>query len=434
MAGPYQVPLDIANRALQHVGIRSITSFTENSKAAIEISKVYDKVRRAELERNRWTCSVRRATLYPVSLTSMLLVLPAWNASTNYAAGAVVSYTDSTGNTRSWYSRTGQNLNQNPTTPGSPWAPFFGTLLVNQFIPQTTGVTPYAYNAGDTVYLPIQPGKNTAYLSLFSNNQEVPNTPDQWTAYVNPFQNGQVIPGNLTASGQIVGQYNRGQIVQGSDGYFYMSLIDINQNNDPTAGPFPWNQFSSYAETDQVAGIDGMVYQSLVNSNVGNPPTTDSGTNWEPMFKFVPWTPAFDAEIASTMWLPLQGASLIAPNINYPIGSGPIEQSFNKNIFRLPENFLRRAPQAPEVGVSVLGFPNGLPADDWEEEGNYLTSRFPMPIPLRYCADIVDVSQMAVMLCEGIAARIALEICEPLTQSTEKLKNIGAMYDKFMGE
>lgn len=435
MAGAYQQPLDIANRALQHCGVRSIVSFTENSKAAIEIAKVYDKVRRAELERNRWICTVKKATLYPLSFTSMLMVPPVFDATVAYQAGAIVSYTDIYGDTNTWYSRTGGNVNQTPTTPGAPWAPFFGSLLVQQFIPQTSGITPPAFNAGDIVYMPLAPGKNALYLSLFNNNSEVPNVPDAWTAYVSPFLNDSLYPQNLSTAGQIVGQYNKGQIVQGSDGYFYMSLININQNNDPTLGSFPWNQFTTYASGALVAGIDGYIYESLVNSNLGNQPTTDAGTNWENLSQFVPWTPAFSADVSSTLWLPIHNGALQAPNIVWPLGSGPVEQTFTKNVFRLPENFLRRAPQDPTLGkVDWLGAPSGLAPDDWEEEGDYMTSRFPAPIMLRYCADVVDVREMTAMLCEGIAARIAIEICEPLTQSSEKLAKIGAAYDRFMDE
>jgi hypothetical protein len=41
---------------------------------------------------------------------------------------------------------------------------------------------------------------------------------------------------------------------------------------------------------------------------------------------------------------------------------------------------------------------------------------------------------MDAMFCEGFAARIALEVCEIITQSTEKLKNISGEYAKFMTE
>jgi hypothetical protein len=38
------------------------------------------------------------------------------------------------------------------------------------------------------------------------------------------------------------------------------------------------------------------------------------------------------------------------------------------------------------------------------------------------------------MFVEGFGSRIALETCEPITQSTEKLKAIAGEYKTFMGE
>jgi hypothetical protein len=38
------------------------------------------------------------------------------------------------------------------------------------------------------------------------------------------------------------------------------------------------------------------------------------------------------------------------------------------------------------------------------------------------------------MFCEGLAARIGLEICEEVTQSGEKLKTIASEYKLFMSE
>jgi hypothetical protein len=36
--------------------------------------------------------------------------------------------------------------------------------------------------------------------------------------------------------------------------------------------------------------------------------------------------------------------------------------------------------------------------------------------------------------CEGLAARIGLEVCETLTQSTAKIGTISKIYDRFMPE
>jgi hypothetical protein len=55
-------------------------------------------------------------------------------------------------------------------------------------------------------------------------------------------------------------------------------------------------------------------------------------------------------------------------------------------------------------------------------------------ILLRFIADITDVRCMDDMFCEGLAARIALEICEPITQDLGKAQKCAAEYNRIMGE
>lgn len=136
----------------------------------------------------------------------------------------------------------------------------------------------------------------------------------------------------------------------------------------------------------------------------------------------------------ATAWLSL-GVASTALTILYPIGSGPKAQNTTKNVFRLPNGFLRRAPDDPKEGsTSWNGAPSGLAYDDWNLEGDYIVSREVDPIILRFVADVTTVPAMDPMFCEGLAARIALEVCEPLTQSTTKIQTIGAAYNRFMSE
>ncbi len=84
--------------------------------------------------------------------------------------------------------------------------------------------------------------------------------------------------------------------------------------------------------------------------------------------------------------------------------------------------------------MSYLGAPTSLLYLDWNFEGAYITSEQVDPIMLRFAADVVDVATMDAMFCEGLAARIGLEVCQPLTQSSDLLKTIASEYDKFMNE
>ena len=52
----------------------------------------------------------------------------------------------------------------------------------------------------------------------------------------------------------------------------------------------------------------------------------------------------------------------------------------------------------------------------------------------RFVADVHDVRRMDAMFCEGLACRIAMGVCETLTQSVSKLGAISTLYKQFMTE
>ncbi len=86
--------------------------------------------------------------------------------------------------------------------------------------------------------------------------------------------------------------YSINGIVKGSDGKFYISLVDANSGNDPvTPNPTKWSEFrligvynaaASYSIGDVVQESTGLLWRSLTGSNLGNTPNTDNGTNWVP--------------------------------------------------------------------------------------------------------------------------------------------------------
>lgn len=84
--------------------------------------------------------------------------------------------------------------------------------------------------------------------------------------------------------------YNDGDIVTGSDGNFYISIIDGNEAIDPTIDASSWtrikfirvyNSNELYNIGDIVQGSDGFLYSSLTDGNQGNNPLTDI-VNWGP--------------------------------------------------------------------------------------------------------------------------------------------------------
>lgn len=196
---------------------------------------------------------------------------------------------------------------------------------------------------------------------------------------------------------------------------------------DPTELPDAWDADTTYNIGDTVIDGSSNVWQSLTDLNTGN--AAVASAYWQA----VPVASQAATQIGQD-WLKIN-ATVRYQRFQYPIGAGPGQQTSTRNIFRLPSGYLREAPQDPKAGViSYLGAPGGLGQDDWNFEGDYITTMDNPVIVLRFVADIQDVTQMDPMFCEGLGARIGLEVCEPLTQSDSKLGNISQIYRTFMGE
>lgn len=173
---------------------------------------------------------------------------------------------------------------------------------------------------------------------------------------------------------------------------------------------------------DQIVSYLSTNYISLVNGNLAHTPST-SPTQW------LATTLAY-----SQQWVS-QAGTLEYLTIQFPIGSGPTDQPTTRNVYPLPYGYLRKAPQDPKAGAhSILGAPTDRAQDDWIVEGNYLTTMDSNPLNFRHITDMCIVPLMNAMFCEGLACRIAVELCEPITQSTEKIRTVGSSYGTFMRE
>lgn len=428
MAVGFSSPVDIANRALQKVGATRITAFTDDSKQAAETGFCYDKLRRAELRRNQWRFSIKKCPLRPLSLTTMTMVFAPWSPTAEYPAGSVVSYQGI-----NWITMVAIPAGIAPGTPLMGWDTYFGPMIADVWNKPTQGIAgggtipqqtvPTAYMSGDVVYetasqdgVTVVPpaGVAAVFISLQNANTEEPLIADAW---------------NSTT------QYTKGQPVS-FGGWYYSSLIDFNINREPDLEAPQWDINTTYAANAKVHGSDGLVYQSIAGSNLGNNPVLDThNLLWQALLYPAAWTPQFAQSTGSLNWLRLYGAQLVDLNFVYPIGAGPSEQATTRNVFMLPNGYIRFAPQDPKAGsTSYLGAPSGLWYTDWTYEGNYFTSRETNTIVYRFTADVQDVTKMDDMFCEGLACRIGLEVAEPLTQSGAKIGTISQEYKTFMSE
>lgn len=360
----FQTSVDIANRAMQHVGARRIASMSEDSKAADEVNFSYHKIRQAELRRNVWRFATRLAALRPVDTDTMVIVPPAYSAALTYITGSIVTYGDVW-----WQAVEDLAAAQTPGTVAG-WGRYFGPQTATAYDVNTS------YYSGELVYTPAT-GSYRVYLSLKNGNDEDPRTPADWDATVT---------------------YQKRDVVTYSSSE-WQSTQELNLNNTPGGGG--WEAIPG----TQYGGMSGQHWLDLGGKGGVEPNPEVYGVTLK---------------------------SLVLP---YPLGTGPSSDNNTKNVYRLPYGFLREAPQDPKAGSSsYLGAPSGLSYNDWTFGGDYFTSVDGDLIVFRFVADIEAVPEMDQMFCEGFACRLAMELAEPLTQSTEKLTVIGQVYTKFMSE
>jgi hypothetical protein len=407
-------PEDIANRALQRLGLVRINAFSDIDRAAYECAFCYDKLRRAELRRNTWVFSTRKAALRPLASnitglisnsqytaqsgpgTGTLWLKPAvWSATTTYTPGAIVMDPNVPGLV--WTSMAHENLNNAPGVGiGSVWDVYYGPKIVVPY-DQTE-----AYWAGELVY--IQNPNTQAivvYRSLTNNNG-----------------NGNI---QITVTTEPTAGNNQ-------------TIISASIASDGAGNPWilsEWNPAITY-NRDQVVTYKWELYRSAVELNFGNPPP-GSNSQW------IDCGPA-DAPtvaLASNMnWLPIP-ATVSSNIIPYPLGAGPVWEANTRNAFPLPNGYLRQCPQDPtQGGVSYLGAPGGLTYTDWVLENGFLTTRENRTILFRFIADITEVSRMDDMFCEGLACRMATEMQPTLAPDlpANRAMLLRADYKTYMGE
>lgn len=414
----FNEPLDVMNRAAQHLGVPRITSFGDPGVFGQEIVFAYDKLRVAELKRNVWKFATRTSVIRPLNVSTRLITPQPWLNNWVYRPGSIVSFNGV------YYvaSLATGNLNQTPGGgTGGFWDIYFGPLSVMEWESSTDSVFG-GYWPGELVYVNNGLGWVDTFVSVTNANATDPETPDVWstTAFYHP--------GDVVAYTD-----SRGTT------WYYMSLVDLNIGNEPDLSAVPWNVNTTYAKGATVCGSDGLLYTSTQNGNLGNVPSQSVSTfatvgPWYTDGTQVAWTQSFAADTTPNEWRKVV-AGLTHVLSLWPAGAGPENQSFTKNVYRLPSGFLRRAPQDPNAGaISFLGAAGGIPIKDWEFSDNFLITRDFDPIPLRFVANMQRVNEFDPMFCEGLAARIGFELAERVTQDLKKKQAIGAVYQKFMTE
>lgn len=165
----YFTRLDIANRALQHLGVPRISAFTDSSRAARETNFAVDKLRRLELQRSVWTFATKRCVMREIVALSQSVVFATYDATVTYQPGDVVA--DSSGFL--WLSRKATNLAHTPGSEGVDpyWVPYFGPTVA-----QSHDIA-VQYLPGDVVYV-----STAAYLCVSPSLNHLPPNATYWRA------------------------------------------------------------------------------------------------------------------------------------------------------------------------------------------------------------------------------------------------------------
>lgn len=98
--------------------------------------------------------------------------------------------------------------------------------------------------------------------------------------------------------------------------------------------------------------------------------------------------------------------------------------------YALPADFLRVDMVADQYPATIMDNYIGTEDVDWVLEGGKLLTDFAAPLKLRYIAQITDPNAWDANFREALASRIAMEICEDLTQSDTKKQNAKEDYKR----
>lgn len=93
--------------------------------------------------------------------------------------------------------------------------------------------------------------------------------------------------------------------------------------------------------------------------------------------------------------------------------------------FTLPSDYMKLMPEYPE-DLDIY--------TDYEVEGDKIYTDASAPLNIRYIKRVTQVSEMPVLFQEALAARIALELVEEITQSNSKIQTISGMYQQKIRE
>jgi hypothetical protein len=130
------------------------------------------------------------------------------------------------------------------------------------------------------------------------------------------------------------------------------------------------------------------------------------------------------AELRAHVWnFAIMYASLGAPvAVTYQNGQ-------QRNAYTLPAGFQRLANQEPRTaGNATQTVSGGIRFRDFTVEGGRLVTALATPVELRYIGDVTNVALMDALFIEALAAHIAQDLAEVITNAPAKRQLATAAY------
>lgn len=194
--------------------------------------------------------------------------------------------------------------------------------------------------------------------------------------------------------------YDKNDLVL-SDGIVYVSLVGTNLGNTPVSSPVFWAVW--WGVLVAVLVDTGLVYYRGELVYTGST-----------LFMALKNTTQNVAPAEGTEWHEVNTATLAATPYVTPL--------FARHFaFLKPRDFLRIAPQEPKYSQ--------IPTD-WLVEGNFIITSDPGPMFLRYVRNEKDPATFNPLFVEGLACKIAENVCEEVTQSNTKKADAVKLYDR----
>jgi len=120
-----------------------------------------------------------------------------------------------------------------------------------------------------------------------------------------------------------------------------------------------------------------------------------------------------DAELRAHRWSFAIARTSIAADADEP-------EFGRANSFQLPVDFLKLIPPYVEDDWN---------SRDWIIEGRKILTDDASPLEIRYIKKETDPQQMDPLFREALSCKLAMELCEELTQSNQKLQALRVLYD-----